>query len=246
MRKLLLGPTPDLHARQAAKIRGSLRWSNIAIFSILATVLALWILHLISVIPPMLGGGGIPKELTPAFGKNQTPVPGATGFMIDATHFLTTQDALAGAGQEVKVADEATVSFPDSTGQLSAPAKGSISWISEDQSGVRLVLVTMETPQGVALPFVEGPLQEDQSYRIAGYQMTDDGKDFLLTLPIKLFVADGLGTVDWGDRETPAAEGFPVLQRKDDGTFQAQGILSSGLIAVPLPLDDLKTQGVKP
>ncbi|MCC6884615.1 MAG: hypothetical protein IT576_20825 [Verrucomicrobiales bacterium] len=245
MRKLLLGPTPDLHARQAARIRGSLRWSNIAILSILATVLALWVLHLISVIPPVLGGGGIPKELTAAFGKIQTPVPGATGFMIDANHFLTTQDALAGAGQEVKVADEATVSFPDSTGQLSAPAKGSISWISEDLSGVRLVLVTMETPHEATLPMVEGPLLDDQSYRIAGFQTTEDGKDFLFTLPIKLFIADGLGTVDWGDRDAPVAEGFPVLQRKDDGTIQVQGILSSGLIAVPLPLEDLKTQGVK-
>ena len=85
-----------------------------------------------------------------------------------------------------------------------------------------------------------------KSYLNESLKMTDDGNDFFFTLPIKLFIADGLGTVDWGDRDAPAAEGFPVLQRKDDGTIQVQGILSSGLIAVPLPLEDLKTQGVKP
>lgn len=244
MRPTLLGITPHLHDESAGKLRGSLNRATVLIVCLVFAPAILWLLHAAGTIPIWFKRQ-LPPEVMASIGSVEASIDGATGFMIDPKHFLTTERALKGDGGTVVTDEAANVAFPDSEGIPTEAVGGKVVWISEPLAGTRLVMVGMAEDRADFLTSDSEELVDGSRHRVAGYLLNaEDGKPHLNqgSVGLTLFEA-GLGSADWGEADPPPYEGAPVVRKLDDGSHVVTGILSQGSLIVKLPVEALRTGG---
>ncbi len=244
MRPLLLGVTPNLHEENASKLRGTLNRATLLIASLIVIPSILWLLHAVGTIPSFFPRQ-LPSEVIATIGGIDGSIDGATGFMIDSVHFLTTERALKGDGGTSSMDDLATVSFLDSTGETSEPAEGSVIWISDSVGGTKLVLLKMDEDRVDFLVPSSESLTDGSRLLIAGRLLdVEDGKpkpsqgSFNLTL-----FEDTLGSADWGEMDPLPYEGAPVVMKDENDAYSAIGLVSQGSLVIKLPVDALREAG---
>jgi hypothetical protein len=243
MRNLILDITPDLHAQRVRKIHGSLNRASKTITTIVISTVALWLGIALGLIPLFDRKVDIPAFVRSAMGKLETPVPGATGFMVDSTHFLTTLTALTGGTGDVKQGSPVEVVFSSASGKAEPPVKGTVHWKSADLEGTKLVLVKMAAPRNEFIQFSDKEIADGKRIALLGYTTTAAGESELTGKPFKLASEGGVISVQWGDQQAPAYEGFAILDGED---FRLQGILTGGSSVIKIPVDDLIKAGVVP
>jgi hypothetical protein len=245
MRTILLGVTPQLHEEAAAAVRGGLNRATFLIGCLVFVPAILWGLHAIGVIPSFFKRV-LPPEAVSAIGSIEGSIDGATGFLLDPKHFLTTERALKGDGGAVAKDEAAKVAFPDAEGKPSEAVEGSVVWISEPTAGTRLVLVGLKEDRLDFLPADAEPLKDGSRHLVAGHLLNpEDGKPALAqgSMGLTLF-EDGLGSADWGEADPPPYEGAPVVRKMDDGSYAVTGLLSQGSLVVKLPVEEIREAGV--
>jgi len=244
MRPTLLGITPHLHDESAGKLRGSLNRATLLIVCLVFAPVILWLLHAAGTIPSLFKRQ-LPPEVTAAIGSIEGSIDGATGFMVDPKHFLTTERALKGDGGTVVTEEPAKVAFPDSEGIPTEAVGGKVVWISEPTAGTRLVLVGMDEDRVDFLPLDSNELVDGSRFRVAGYLLdAEDGKAHLNQGSVGLTLFEtGLGSADWGEADPPPYEGAPILIKLEDGSHAVTGVLSQGSLIVKLPVEALRAGG---
>lgn len=243
MRPILLGVTPQLHEARVIVLRGVLNRATVLIAILIAIPTILWLGHAIGTIPSFFPRQ-LPPEITAAIGSVEGAIDGATGFMIDPKHFLTTERALKGDGGSVLDGEASKISFPDPEGAGTEPVEGKVAWISEPMAGTRLVLLAMSEDRVDFLITDPEGLVDGSRFLVAGYLLnSEDGKTRLSqgSVGLTLF-EEALGSADWGEADPPPYEGAPVVMKTDDG-FAAVGLLSQGSLVVKLPFEKLRAAG---
>jgi hypothetical protein len=244
MRPTLLGITPHLHDEAAGKLRGSLNRATVLIVCLVFAPVILWLLHAAGTIPSLFKRE-LPPQVVGAIGSVEASIDGATGFMIDSKHFLTTERALKGDGGTVITDEGVKVAFSDGEGIPAEAVGGKVVWISEPTAGTRLVMVGMDEERADFLTADAEDLVDGARFRVAGFLLNaEDGKAHLAqgSVGLTLFEA-GLGSADWGEGDPPPYEGAPVVRKLEDDNHVVTGILSQGSLIVKLPLEALRAGG---
>ena len=203
----------------------------------------LWFFHAVGTIPSFFPRQ-LPPEITATIGSIDGSIDGATGFMIDPKHFLTTERALKGDGGSVVDGEAAKISFPNPESSETEPVEGKVVWISDPTAGTRLVLLGMAEDRVDYLIIDPEGLVDGSRFLVAGYLLNaEDGKTRLSqgSVGLTLF-EEALGSADWGEADPPPYEGAPVVMKTDDG-FAAVGLLSQGSLIVKLPVEKLREAG---
>lgn len=244
MRPTLLGVTPQLHEEAAAEVRGGLNRATFLIVCLVVVPVLLWVLQAAGAIP-LFFKRSLPPEIVSAIGSLGGAVDGATGFMIDPKHFLTTERALKGDGGSVAAEEPVAVAYSAAGETPAEPVPGKVVWISDPTAGTRLVLVGMDEDRADYLTADPESLADGARFQVGGFLLNpEDGKPRLSqgSLGLTLF-EEGLGSADWGDADPPPYEGAPVFRKLEDGSQAVTGLLSQGSLVVKLPVEALKAAG---
>lgn len=245
MKTHLLGVTPRLHEERASKLRGTLNRASILIVALIIVPTILWALHGLGVVPDFFSRK-LPPTVLASIGTVQGSIEGASGFMIDPTHFLTTERSLKGDGSEASENEPVSIAFSDSEGQLGEPIEGKTVWLGEAENGIRLVLVKLQEDRADYVMLSEEKLVDASRLTCAGFHLDPDSGDLKLfhrNFTLTLF-EDALGSAEWGESEAPPFEAAPVLIKGEDKEYVVNAILSQGALVSKLNLDQLREAGV--
>ncbi len=246
MRPFLLGVTPHLHEDGAGKLRGSLNRATLLLATLILIPTVLWLLHWVGSIPSFFPRQ-LPPQVISAVGGIDGSIDGASGFMIDSGHFLTTERALKGDGGTVAVEETANVSFLNGGGSEPELAEGKVAWISDSMGGTRLVLLQMNDARSDFLVPGAAELTDGSRLLIAGHLLdAEDGTSMQAqgSFSLTLFEDEqSLGNADWGEGNEPPYEGAPAILKNEEDEYIVIGIVTQGSYIIKLPLESLRQAG---
>ncbi len=240
MKKILLGVTKQGHEDRAEIVTSSTRKLTGSLWIVLTLAAGAWLAHALELIPLMpWSSPQPPTALLRSVGHIDSPNYGSSGFMVDERHFLTTRTAV---NYNAKLGDAVTIRFQEDFGQLGEAVPGKVKWVSGDKDGMFLVIVELAESRVDYATISQEPFDSTERCAVIGFTIDSTGESQLKTDFTKITSEVGFLQADWGDKEPPLYEGFPIANTAD---FSIKGVLSEGIGVVDISVDELIEAGVR-